>query len=161
MCFWRRCLWDANNDLVLQSQRWILSPRIDNLISYTARSHHCVKRRKTDFLHFLQKMLSRPVDHWMISAATQRISLWSSLLHCPSRAFGGEQTHWAIYQQRTRNLWGLSKHHHLFLRGNLWGITQWAQRLLTKESKPYWKQAMILFVEGIFGDDNYIPGMSS
>lgn len=137
VCVWSRGLWDVNNDMVLQSQRWILSPRVDYLISCTARSHHCVKRRKTSFLHSLQKTLSRAVCQWMISAVTQRIPLWRGLWRCPSRAFGGEQTHSVIYPWRARNLWDLLKHRHLFLRGNLWGITLWAQRLLTKESKAY------------------------
>lgn len=147
-----------NNDMRLQPQRLVTLDKIDNLIFCTARKHHCMKRRKTDFLHFLQKTLSRPVNQWVISSAMQMILQLSSYL---SKAFGGGQTHWVICQQKARNLWYLLKHHRLFHRGNLWGITQWAQRLLTKESKTYKKQAMVLFVEDIFWDDNCTPGMSS
>jgi len=120
----------------LQPQRQILNPHIDN-ICCTARNPHCVKRRKMDFLRFLQRTLSRPVDQWVISPAMQMILLLSSLLLYLSKAFEGEQTHWVIYQQKARSLWYLLKHRRLLPRGNLWGITQWAQRLLTKESKTY------------------------
>lgn len=134
---WSRSLWGVTNDMELQFPKPMVKPRISNLVFCSARSHRYVKRRETDFLHFLQRMLSRPVDQWVISPATQIVTQLSSLLRYLSKAFEGEQTHWVIYHQKARSLWYPLKHRHLFPRGNLWGITQWAQRLLTWESKTY------------------------
>lgn len=77
----------------LQLQKLIVKPHVDNLFFCSPRSNHCLKGRQTEFLHFLQRMLSRAVDQWVIFPVTQIVMLLIILLHYLNKAFEGEQTH--------------------------------------------------------------------
>ena len=101
-----------------------------------ARSRLCVRRRPCPSLRAPSDSLAPR----MTCPVTQRATPWKSQpCSHPSRASEGAPTLWVTSPWNARNL--CSRHGGLqgSRKGNLWGITQWAQRHLMNESKICWK----------------------
>ena len=74
----------------------------------------------------------------------------------PSRASEGVPTPWVTSLWNARSLHSWCEGLQGSRKGNLWGITQWAQRRLVNESKICWKCRFVVWIAGACVTARYV-----
>ena len=127
---------------------------VSDLLSLSAtRSHLAVKKRPCLSLRAASGSWAPRTTCPVTRRASPRRSQPCS--H-PSRASEGAPTPWVMSPWNARSLHSCCEGLQGSRKGNLWGITQWAQRRLMNESKICWKCRFVVWIAGAYVTARYV-----